>query len=318
MLTLCPPLVLVESYPVGYPSVAAFVSDDIDGRIYRRFSYLRNRLLLQTQDKIVALERKLEKLDNEDSRLALVGDDEALKRLLSRRYNEKHGPTRVKVLEELEPLLEKYDEMLLREHEISSIKKPSPKQRANFSNFINKGKVCVDGQEPRKHLALAEYESLYRRDDTLILGTQDDAWLGTYVESLKSWMPRLMQTVRCPAVVSRRMRAEQNAHHQYFLATPADRARSKESGIQHYSNERMNTFVKALVCAVTTILLVLPIVILYVLSIHGASGGLKIGILLVFVVVFALILAVITNASRSEMFGASAGYVTPIYCVGPD
>lgn len=61
-------------------------------------------------------------------------------------------------------------------------------------------------------------------------------------------------------------------------------------------------------CAATTVLLVLPIVILYILSVHSASGGLKIGVLLIFVVVFAIVLAVITNASRSEMFGASAGY----------
>jgi hypothetical protein len=76
----------------------------------------------------------------------------------------------------------------------------------------------------------------------------------------------------------------------------------------------MNTFVKALVCVVTTVLLVLPIVILYVLSVHGASGGLKIGILLVFVVAFAFMMAIITNASRSEMFGASAGYTSPVWC----
>lgn len=57
-------------------------------------------------------------------------------------------------------------------------------------------------------------------------------------------------------------------------------------------------------------LLVLPVVILYVLSTHGASGGLKIGVMLIFVVAFALVLATMTNASRSEMFGGSAGYVS--------
>jgi hypothetical protein len=188
-------LFLVENYPVGYPSVAAYMSTDIDGRIYRRFSYLRTRLLLQTQDKIVDLEKKLEELDNKDSQLALGGDVDALKRLVSRRFNEGNGAARMKVLEDLEPLLEKYDEMLLREHEISSIKGPSQKQRAHFHNFIYNGKVCVKDKPAKKHLARLEYESLYRRDDTLILGTQDDAWLGTYVETIKSWMPKLMRRV---------------------------------------------------------------------------------------------------------------------------
>jgi hypothetical protein len=74
-----------------------------------------------------------------------------------------------------------------------------------------------------------------------------------------------------------------------------------------YDNDRTSKFIKALVAAATTVLLVLPIFILYVLSVHGASGYLKIGVLLIFVVMFALALPLMTNASRSEMFGASAG-----------
>ena len=87
-----------------------------------------------------------------------------------------------------------------------------------------------------------------------------------------------------------------------------DRARSKLSKTEYLSNERVNGFVKAIVSVASTILLVLPIIILYALSTHGSSGWLKIGILLIFVVVFALALSILTNASRSEMFGASAGY----------
>ena len=89
--------------------------------------------------------------------------------------------------------------------------------------------------------------------------------------------------------------------------TRDDRARSKASKTEYLSNERVNGFVKAIVSVASTILLVLPIIILYALSTHGASGWLKIGILLIFVVIFALALSILTNASRSEMFGASAG-----------
>ena len=98
---------------------------------------------------------------------------------------------------------------------------------------------------------------------------------------------------------------------QFLLVTSKDREKAGESNISFYSNERLSKFIKAIVCAATTVLLVLPIVILYVLSVHTASGGIKIGVLVIFTVAFSIVLAVITNASRSEMFGASAGYDPP-------
>ena len=61
-----------------------------------------------------------------------------------------------------------------------------------------------------------------------------------------------------------------------------------------------------LVVSVTSLLLVLPIVVLYILTVHDVSGGVKIGVTVVFVVVFALALAAMTHASRHETFGACA------------
>ena len=95
-----------------------------------------------------------------------------------------------------------------------------------------------------------------------------------------------------------------------MLSSREDRARSnEEAGVHFYSNERTETLVKVIVGLATTILLVLPIVILYILTVHGAKGGIKIGVLSIFVVAFAVALATLTRASRHEMFGASAAYV---------
>ena len=94
---------------------------------------------------------------------------------------------------------------------------------------------------------------------------------------------------------------------QRLLSSPEDKMRAKDSSISFSSNERTGKFIKAVVCAASTVLLVVPIMILYVMSVHAASGYLKIGVLLIFVVIFALALPLLTNASRSEMFGWSAG-----------
>jgi hypothetical protein len=63
-----------------------------------------------------------------------------------------------------------------------------------------------------------------------------------------------------------------------------------------------------LIVSVTSLLLVLPIVVLYILTTNDASGGVKIGVTVVFVVAFALALAAMTHASRHETFAACAAY----------
>lgn len=223
---------LAQEYPAGYPSLAAYMSDDIDGRIYRRFSYLRNRLLLHTQDKLNALEQALEDVDRDDEEKAKKGEKEALYRLISRRYNEQtadlkdgdkaqqcscccaengnrntasnpnpppvepqnNATRRLKIMQDVEETLQKYDELLLREHEISSIRESTSKQRRSLGNFIWNGKECGPGN-PKKPLSTQENKLIYRKDDSILLGTQEDAWLGTAAESLKRLMPAVLRKV---------------------------------------------------------------------------------------------------------------------------
>jgi hypothetical protein len=84
--------------------------------------------------------------------------------------------------------------------------------------------------------------------------------------------------------------------------------------LEFYSNQRANTFVKAIIAVATTLLLIIPVVVLYLLTAHRASGGIKIGALLSFVVVFAIALATMTRATRHEMFAASAAWVILVKC----
>jgi hypothetical protein len=218
------------------------MSDDIDGRIYRRFSYLRNRLLLNYKDKLNALEQDLDDLDRDDEAKAIAGDKEGLFRLISRRYNERtavlpstapapqcaccctqqvgdtvhqqitpgvapyqsaqsapvqpknNATRRVEILKEIGEALEKYDELLLREHDISSIRESTTKERSSLANFIWNGKPCGPGG-PKKPLSTQENKLIYRRDDSIILGTQEDAWLGTAAESLKRLIPPSLRPV---------------------------------------------------------------------------------------------------------------------------
>lgn len=257
----------IEARPRGYPQLAAYIAADIDGRLYRRFSWARNRLLLHRQDEISELEEQLAKLDDDDSK----GDDVDSFRLLSRRFDEEDVDCRRrKLLDRLGDVLKEYDDLLLREHAICSLKTPTKNEHRSYFNFIwNEKPVCRE-----------EYQFIYREDDFVRLGSQDDSWLG-YTEVFFSVLPDFILKGRTVGSLK---------------------------GTRFFSNHRTVRLVKMIAVACTSLLLVLPIVVLYVLSSRGAAGGVKIGVTVIFVVLFALALAGLTHASRHDLFAASAAY----------
>lgn len=67
----------MENTPNGFPRLAAFQSSEANFALYRSFSYLHSRVLLDLQDEITCLEKELDEIDWDDS-------DEAPERLRSR------------------------------------------------------------------------------------------------------------------------------------------------------------------------------------------------------------------------------------------
>lgn len=71
------------------------------------------------------------------------------------------------------------------------------------------------------------------------------------------------------------------------------------------SNEKANVTIKLFLALVMTALLMLPVVLLYVVR---SSTGVKLAILLLFVLAFSMALLLMTNAKRHEAFAATAAY----------
>jgi hypothetical protein len=165
----------VEDHPRGYPRLAAFIDSDVDGRIYRRFGYMRNYLLLRRQDEISVLEEEMNALDREH-------DSDDPYRLCSRRYDEEDPQKmqRKELMSRLNEKLKEYDELLLREHAIMSIKQPSDKIHRSYFDYIwNEKPLCQ-----------AEYQFVFHKDDFVALGVQEDTWLGPFIEILQALVPR--------------------------------------------------------------------------------------------------------------------------------
>lgn len=56
----------MEDTPNGFPRLAAFQSSETNFSLYRSFSYLHSRVLLDLQDEITTLEKELDDIDWED------------------------------------------------------------------------------------------------------------------------------------------------------------------------------------------------------------------------------------------------------------
>jgi hypothetical protein len=56
----------VEKTPNGFPKLAAFQSSEANFSLYRSFSYLHSRVLLDLQDEITTLEKELDDIDWDD------------------------------------------------------------------------------------------------------------------------------------------------------------------------------------------------------------------------------------------------------------
>lgn len=59
---------VVSDSPPGYPNLAAFLDSDEGFMIHRRFGFLQSRLLLEKQEELRDLEKKLEKMDKKEAK----------------------------------------------------------------------------------------------------------------------------------------------------------------------------------------------------------------------------------------------------------
>lgn len=98
---------IVERRPQGYPQLAAVIDSDEQFMLYRRFGFLQTRLLLNKQEEMRVLERRLYHIDryygrNEPARLrshdicnAIDDDHKNIVVEIEKKYNEygKHDLT---------------------------------------------------------------------------------------------------------------------------------------------------------------------------------------------------------------------------------
>ncbi|KAI8939317.1 hypothetical protein NX059_003107 [Plenodomus lindquistii] len=307
----------LENTPRGFPQLAAFQASEANFSLYRSFSYLHSRVLLDLQDEIRCLESELDDIDWDDH-------DEDENRLRSRDYdmttnaNDQRTRTRRVVLREIKDKLMEYDEVLIKCRTLESFQKPSDRNYRSVRRYHHNKKPLMD----------SEMDSIRSKEDIISL-TSGREW-ATFdggVETLIGQADRLLKKV---------FRTKSLPLQKYFR-TPELQAKTTDSTISFYSSTRIDKLVNILITFVIFCLLVIPVVTLYQLTSTAAhavdasasasasadsASAVKVaamgsnsrntfnavGVLIVFTLLFSAAMSLLTRAARHELFAASAAY----------
>jgi hypothetical protein len=166
----------VEATPNGFPRLAAFQSSEANFSLYRSFSYLHSRVLLDLQDEITSLERELDEIDLDD----LDADPDRLRSReldVDRASREGSSRNRRVILREIKTKLMEYgtsdpsptmldidlisdtDEVLLKARQLESFQKPSDRNYRNVRRYHHNTAPLMD----------AEMDSIRSKEDIVSL-----------------------------------------------------------------------------------------------------------------------------------------------------
>lgn len=285
----------LENNPNGFPRLATFQASDPNFGLYRSYSYLHSRILLDYQDEITELEKELDNCDWDDfdedperPKARLAGPDEEGER------------TRRTVLREIKTKLMEYDEVLIKVRTLESFQRPSDRDYRSVRRYYNNTKPLHDG----------EMESVRCKEDIVSISTgRERAAFDGGVETLIG---------QVDGTVQKWFNLKQPPLLKYFR-TPELAAKTQNTDISLYSATRIDKMVNIFITFVIFVLLIVPIVTMYQLTstitIDGNTPANTyrntfnaVGVLIVFTLLFSAAMSVLTKAARHEMFAASAAY----------
>lgn len=313
-------------YIPGFGELADFLSSDHDHTtaVYKRFDKLSSRNLLYYQSELLRLQRRQDDMDIQDRRdvesqtgywrevRKVARDWEVLRGGLddgetqqpstetepSRHLvQDERARERVAIAMEIRSTLKEYREALLQESALLALQPPTTQTMKAIANYFHR--ETQDGSQRTYPLLTGASSTLYPRDmdahqiggsDYIALRPSDDTEILTYI--LKTYCPRLFQ-VPSPQQVLPQHQQDTISH-------------LPQSQINQYSMRRVRFVASFITTLTAAMLLIAPIYALY----HTApmSPALTLGLIVLFTVMFAGAVFVMSQARRAEIFGACAAY----------
>ncbi|KAF2137091.1 uncharacterized protein K452DRAFT_329409 [Aplosporella prunicola CBS 121167] len=295
----------VNQYAQGYPRLAAFNASEQNHMLYRGFSYVHSRLLLDLQTELSELEKKLYELDEEDELLANTNSETKKSPLRSqlldvaraRRQPETtkgtegqqsitKEPTRRDILQELHKKLLKYDELLIKAREVVSFQRPTDRDYRNVTTWFSSERPLVQREE--------EY-ILWREDLVSLRHGQEWAGFDGKIEATLDYL-KCDLIERVFGRPGRRHKDERELN-----------GKPLNGQVTYFSASRVEKLVGLIITTLVVILLVIPVIAMLSLGKHNPVFS-AIGIMIGFTLLFAATMSLLTKARTHELFSASAAY----------
>jgi len=280
---------VLEDCPIGYPRLAAFLSSEVNFTAFRGFKYLHVRLLLEKQQEITGLEQELDRLDEADDfddAPTPIGKRRLKNRSFDKRTARDHDDQarpRGEILDDIHKKLLEYDELLLKARDTFGLQQPSNRDYRSIRTWL-----CN-----KTPLVSSEIAFIEEREDivTLRSGREWSAFDGFIENTLR--------------------RLDFFGWNKKLFCTPELRAKTTDKHVSYYSASRVESFVGAIITIFVMSLMVIPVWIMCHLTATGdgvVTEYKAVGVWLVFTLLFATILSLLTKARRHELFAASAAY----------
>ncbi|KAL8857232.1 MAG: hypothetical protein Q9178_006158 [Gyalolechia marmorata] len=263
----------------GYPSFAQFIASDSDAAIYRKYAHLSARNLLYLQSELHELQERLQDLDREDAKD--IHNQDARK--VARNWEYYSDPVnatacqhrglqadiRMKIKEYPESIDRGVDEALLLESRILALSSPSSRTLHAFKRWFNSDAIPKLWGRDRR---LFDDEQ-----DLVALAPADNDRLNLFLKAYFGW---------------------------FFRRRDSTMRDGGSSDLFYYPQQRIQTAGAVLSITLSAVLLVGAIVCL--LRVANRSMNLRVGLIVLFTCMFALVVGLITNARRAEIFAGTA------------
>ncbi|KAM7206467.1 hypothetical protein V8F20_002816 [Naviculisporaceae sp. PSN 640] len=264
-----------KTYIDGFPSLAAFIASDPDrtAGIFKRFDRLAARNLLNMQAELAELQERLDAYDNDDQ----IADQslQSLRNWSDYKKREAIDPARMELMRKIKETMKEYRQALMFESTLAAIPPPDRKVLKAFRDHFFHRRPNDRVPFP----TLSGFSATVYDDPTDLVSIhhlQDQDRLTIFVRD----------------------------HFGYFFKEETPAGGSNVPIVGYASGTKLSSFVGYLSAILAAGLLFGSILVLYKVT----SPDVKLGLVVLFTSLFAVSVAVLTNAKRSENYGSTAAY----------
>lgn len=272
-----------EEPPHGYPQVATFMGDHPEMAMVRRFRGLNARNLLYLQAELVQIEKELLKCERDDANNKV----DRYKQYYALDYKflaaQEPGNTQLDLILKMRVKLKEYNDVLIQQTTLAKIANPSEYdtktmqkwfERSDLANMPLEGDDSSIWANPGR-IADGEGVSRHIPDLIAVSGQTSD------LDRTTTWLA------------------------ETFIPNWHQKVASRfNNGIRTYHESAVYRFTSIVATALSSLLPVLAIVVLYIVQNMPA----RLGIIAGFSAGFSFLLSLITNADRVANFSATAAF----------